>query len=256
MLVADIFITTKNRADLLRASLESLRTNTDNRLFRLTVVRDGDYPSTHDVVRDHQDQIDFLITSNENEGLGPSINRALAHIETTNRYYQDTKVPELSKVANFICYCQDDILYTPRWLETLVSRFTMLEKVHKLGFASGVESIEHATTRDLGGGMLLKPWIRAANMFARREYWMSMWPIPRFDPETQQIRARPHDGMGSGVDWWFVRNHENSVVKSGRLCLVIPGLLLHAGYKDSTWLKRELPESDADKRKIRELCGE
>jgi len=255
VLVADIFVTTKNRPDLLRASLESLRENTDRSLFRLTVVRDGDFTVSEFVLKDFTDLVDYTIVHRENEGLAPAINHALAHIEATNRYFQGPQAADLTKVTNFVCYNQDDLLFTPKWLETLVSRFSMFEKVHKLGFASGVESIEHAVSKDLGGGMVLKPWIRAAQMFARREYWMSMWPIPRFDPETQQIRARPNDGMGSGVDWWFVRNHENSVVKSGRTCLVIPGLVLHAGYRDSTWLKRELPESEHDKQKIRELCA-
>lgn len=255
MLVADLFTTTKNRPDLLRHHLESLRQNTDRRLYRMTVVRDGDYAVTEQVLREFTDVIDYVLTSRENEGLGPSINRALAHIETTNRYYQDQRVGDPTKVAPFVCYTQDDVLVTQKWLETIVARFTMLEKQHNLGFASGVESVEHATRKELGGGMQLKDWIRAAQMFARREYWMSMWPIERFDPETGQVRARPNDGMGSGVDWWFVRNHTNSVCRTGRTCLVLPGLAVHAGYASSTWLKRELPESDADKRKVRELCG-
>lgn len=77
-----------------------------------------------------------------------------------------------------------------------------------------------------------------------------MYPIPRLDPETGRVRANPHLGIGSGVDWHFVRNHENSICRTGRTCLVIPGLLQHAGYKESTWLQRELPESEEDKRTI------
>ena len=80
----------------------------------------------------------------------------------------------------------------------------------------------------------------------------SMWPIPRFDPETQRERAKPNDGIGSGVDWHFIRNAENSVCKTGKTCLVVPGLIQHNGFDQSTWLKRELPESDEDKRKIEE----
>jgi hypothetical protein len=98
--------------------------------------------------------------------------------------------------------------------------------------------------------MILKDWIRAANIFGRHDYWMSMYPISRIDPETGRERAKPNDGMGSGVDWWFIRNHPNSVCKTGRTNLVIPGLLQHMGYDKSTWLQRELPESDADKTKI------
>lgn len=77
-----------------------------------------------------------------------------------------------------------------------------------------------------------------------------MWPISRIDPETGRERGKPNDGMGSSVDWWFIRNHKNSVCKTGRTNLVMPGLLVHIGYKDSTWLKRELPESEFDKAKM------
>ena len=88
-------------------------------------------------------------------------------------------------------------------------------------------------------------------MMALHGYWMSMWPIPRIDAETGRERGRPNDGLGSGVDWHFVRVHENSVCKRGKTNLIIPGLVVHSGYKESTWLKRELPESEEDKGKLK-----
>jgi len=144
-------------------------------------------------------------------------------------------------------YVQDDVLYSNGWLEKLSSKYLQLLHPLKLGFASGIECVEHPAKKDLGNGMVLKDWIRATCMMATHSYWMSMWPIPKIDPETGRERGRPHDGMGSSVDWWFIRNHSNSVCKTGRTNLVMPGLLQHIGYKDSTWLKRELPESDSDK---------
>jgi hypothetical protein len=128
--------------------------------------------------------------------------------------------------------------------------FLLFEKQHNLGFASGIECVEHETSQAIASRVLLKKWIRAAQMFGRHEYWMSMFPIPRFDPETGAIRAKPNNGIGSGVDWHFIRNHLNSVDRTGRNCLVLPGLCVHAGFKDSTWLKRELPESRHDKDEI------
>jgi len=91
-------------------------------------------------------------------------------------------------------------------------------------------------------------------MLARHDYWMSMWPISRIDPETGRERGKPNDGMGSSVDWWFIRNHPKSVCRSGRTNLVIPGLLQHVGYRESTWLKRELPESEIDKALMTHGC--
>lgn len=219
----------------------------------MTIIQDGDFLVTSTVLRDFSDIIDHVLLHKENMGLGPSINQALAHITALNLWNADPVVPEISKVSEFICYNQDDLLYTPGWLTKLTILFMANEKKFKLGFASGLECVEHPSHQDIGGGLVLKKWIRAAQMFGRRDYWMSMYPIPRFDPETRRVRAKPNDGIGSGVDWHFIRNHENSVSRTDRNCLVVPGLVKHLGYKESTWLDRELPESDSDKRDMEKI---
>ena len=266
-MLADVFITTYKRPWLLKRSLESLFENTDKDLFRLTIVWDGVDDEercgdeemhgtwTRDVLESYE-PIDHVLVHNENLGLGPSINQALAHIAVLNGYYTEPMhAQDISQQAEFICYCQDDLLYSDGWLEKLAKFFMIFKDQYNLGFASGVECVEHKVKKEISGGMLLKDWIRAAQMFSTREYWMSMWPISRNDPETGMIRAKPNDGMGSGVDWWFIRNHKNSVCKTGRTNLVIPGLVKHMGYKESTWLDRELPESEPDTEEIeRQLC--
>lgn len=239
-MLCDIFITYKDRYELFEQSFCSFVSNTPRDLCRLTVVCDGggvpDFINGSDV--------DYVLDNRKNRGLGPSINMALSHIDSLKRW--DTEdVP-------FTCYLQDDILYTKDWLTRLIQSYMIFSQQHKIGFASGIECIEHQMRSNLGNGVILKDWIRATCMFARHDYWMSMWPIPRIDPETGRERGRPHDGLGSSVDWWFIRNHENSVCRSGRTNLVVPGLLQHLGYNRSTWLKRELPESDHDKILIRE----
>lgn len=252
-LIADVFITTKNRPELLDKTLNELFECTDKNLFRLTIVQDGHDEDTSHVISSYEEDIDFSLKSYENQGLGPSINMTLAHIETLNNWYNHPTHGDQTKVSSFICYIQDDILVSPDWLPKMVKFFTLFEHQHKLGFASGVECVEHQEgLKDLGNGMQLKKYIRAASMFGRREYWMSMFPIPRLDPETGRVRAKPNDGMGSGADWHFVRNHPNSVEKTGKNCLVFPSMMTHVGYNNSTWLKRELPESDQDKRIISE----
>jgi len=224
--------------------------NTDPSLYRLTVICDGyDIP---DFVKD----CDHILWHADNLGLGPSINQALAHIDALNKYYESSPDPaDCNEVTEFVCYCQDDLLYSPGWLETLAKFFLLFERQKNLGFASGVECIEHEMKEVVGEfqgtKLITKDWIRAAQVFGRRDYWMSMFPIPAFDPETGRKRAKPNDGMGSGVDWHFIRNHENSVCKSGKTCLVLPGLVKHMGYDQSTWLDREMPESNEDKRAIR-----
>lgn len=248
-MLVDIFITYKDREDLFKQSLESLYDCTKRDQFRLTVICDGGgIPSfLNNFFPDH------VLVHKDNMGLGPSINQALSHIDALNLYYGSELAKDLSKTSELVCYSQDDLLYSKDWLEVLVQSFFIYEW-KKIGFASGVECVEHPVKEKLPNigshKALLKDWIRAAQMMARRSYWMSMYPIPRWDPETKNIRAKPNNGIGSGVDWWFIRNHENSVCKTGRSCLVLPGLVKHLGYNKSTWLDRELPESDSDKRVI------
>lgn len=268
-LIADIFVTVKptlERIALTVSSLRSLLENTEPNQYRLTVCIDGCIPGVpldgkhHDEIMAvpffarMQHEADYVLQSSTNEGLGPTINRAVTHIKSINDWYSHPTHGDVTKVAPYIVMCQDDLLYTKDWLPVLASRFRAYGARHKLGFASGIESIEHIDTRrqELSEGVFLQDWIRAAQMLGTREYWESLMPIPPLDPETGRVRAKPNDGMGSGVDWWLIRNHQNSVCRTGRTCLVMPGLCQHAGYAKSTWLKRELPESEADKERVTE----
>lgn len=260
-LIADIFVTVKPTADRLalsKSSIRSLIENTDPSQYRLTVCIDGSIPDLPMDATSEQlsgmcyigDRVrydaDYVLFSAENEGLGPTINRAVAHIQSVNDWYAHPTHGDPNMVAPLIVMCQDDLIYSNNWLPTLAARFFAYEKSKNLGFASGVECVEHPVREVLASGMVTKDWIRASQMMARREYWSSMMPIPRLDPETERVRAKPNDGVGSGVDWWFIRNHENSVCRSGRTNLVIPGLVVHAGFDKSTWLSKELPESESD----------
>jgi hypothetical protein len=244
----DVFITTMpGREEITRRSLESLHKYWDDQI-RLTIHIDG---ATKDIesMMDVSWLADYVIRTDVREGLPMAINRCLSHIQTTNQYSEHPTAGDPRMVSDFICMVQDDIQYSPGWLKRLVSSFYFCERFNKpqVGFVSGIECPEHPQrTESSFHGMVYKDYIRAANMFGRRDYWMSMWPIPRYDPETRGVRAMPNDGIGSGVDWHFIRNHENSVVRTGRTCLVIPGLLQHIGYQKSTWLDRDLPESDSD----------
>lgn len=248
----DIFVTIKDRYELATKSLESLDRCTDRSSYRLTILIDGQVGDTVDGFYEALDRADHVLVSKQNEGLGPTINRALSHIESINRWYEDPKTGDPSQVSDLIVYCQDDLLYTPKWLKFLSERFYQFERSFNLGFATGLSCVEHKTKFVINEKECCKDWIRAAQMLARRSYWMSMWPISSFDPETGRKRAKPNDGVGSGVDWWFIRNHANSVCKTGRTNLVLNGLVKHLGFDQSTWLKRELPESDEDKEAMKD----
>ena len=247
-MLADILLTSFNRPNLLEMTCRSLFACTDKSSYRLTIINDGSGTSTRHVIDQliSTRNVDYYLEVDKNQGLGPAINNGLALINSVNTYLDHPTHGLQGSVAPFVVYVQDDVLFSEGWLLRLSKMFTLFEKQYNLGFATGVTCPEHPILSDIGGGMVIKDWIRATMMFARREYVMSMWPIPRFDPETGRVRAKPDHGMGSGVDWHFIRNHENSVCKTGKHCIVIPGLVKHIGYDDSTWLDRDLPETKED----------
>lgn len=254
-LIADIFVTVKptgKRLDLTRRSLLSLLHSVDRPSVRLHLFLDG--PCIDEDIG-CVGQFDHVLHSMRNEGLGPTINRAISHISSINRWYDHPLAGDPEKVAPFVCMCQDDIEYTPGWLDALHQGFLRYEQAFKLGFATGHHAVEHdhkvqRHLKDPPWNSLLCPWIRATQMFGRLSYWEQLMPIPAFDVETQRPRARPNDGVGSSVDWWLLRNHALSVTQTGRTNLVIPGLVRHIGYDRSTWLDRALPESEADRREM------
>lgn len=260
-MIADIFITTKasnrQRVEIFQRSLRSFRENTAD--YRLTLIDDtGDANGYHEGLIHRLGVESYLfhriIVHKKNMGLGPSINEALGVISTEQMWERRQVQMGTMKdedVPRFIVYLQDDLLYTNDWLPKLATMFMLNEKRYNIAFASGLECIEHQEgLQEIAPGVQIKKYIRAACMFARSETWLSMFPIDPFDPETGRLRAKPNDGMGSGVDWWFLRNHPQSAERTGRTCLVMPGLIQHAGFNSSTWLKRDLPESEQDKRII------
>lgn len=249
-MIADLFLTTRNRHKLLWETLQSLKESTPREQYRLTVVLDGLEPKdqTFDLVSSltrHGD-IDHLIVSQKNEGLGPSFNKAIPFI---------TGLKGWDGGPALTCYVQDDVLFAKDWLRKLSEKYLQLQPSLRLSFASGHGAMEHrndfrAETKLLGPGMYTNKYIRATCMLAYHDFFASMMPIPKVDPETGQERGRPHNGLGSGVDWHFVRVHTHSVVRSGRTNLIMPGLVIHNGYKASTWLKQELPEDIEDIEKM------
>lgn len=239
-MISDLLITfapqNEKRLELFRRSLSSLKENTSKTNVRVTVVVDGRSGGMPASIFDNW--VDHVILKKENEGLGPALNQGLAYIDSLRKWDDD---PPL-----LTTYVQDDVIYTPGWLERLSAKFMALEKIFNLGFATGVECVEHPVKKVISHDVVLKDWIRATCMMARHEYWMSMLPISKIDPETGRLRGKPNNGLGSSVDWWFIRNHENSVCRTGRTNLVMPGLLAHDGFDSSTWLKSDLPESRKD----------
>src|SRR3990167_3935792 len=166
-MLVDIFLTTCGRTKLFSESFLSFLDSTPRNLYRLTVVVDGGIEKGTNYTL--FDKADYVLWSSKNIGLGPSINRALSHISSLNTYFDNQK-------SDFICMCQDDIIYQKGWLEKLLKVYTLFSKRMKLGFVSGHECVEHPTKDQIKFGnatLLVKDWIRATCMLTTTEYFLS-----------------------------------------------------------------------------------
>lgn len=240
----EIILTTTKRPNFLVQTLKSLQTNTNKDLYNLTIINDG-CKLTNAVIQPFLNQENFIddyIYSKENMGLAPSFSKAWGVIKERLDYTGDWKENP------FICYIQDDLEFKKNWLTICINNYKYFKSEFNLGFVTGHNAPEHKIISHFipgpEGEILFKPWIRATHMMAPFDYWDDMIPISHIDPETNQERAKPNNGVGSGFDWWFLRNSENSVCKTGKVNLVIPGLVKHIGNKNSTWFKGVLPENE------------
>lgn len=250
MLVDVIATTTLTRPDLLRRTLASLLERTDHTQMRLTSVVDGPVPPGAEALSaELRASSDLCISSRRNAGLAPALNLALAAVAVQ------------WQPADFVLLLQDDVLVLPNWLDKLTQAFLRHEVHDRVGLATGLACPELAAATlghslsVLDDGCTLMPYCRAAMMFGRRRTFFDVMPIPPVDGETGQPRGRPHDGLGSGVDWHILRQHLNCLRRKGLSCLVVPDVALHLGYRDSTWLGRDLEEMPEDRAAIEKEMG-
>jgi hypothetical protein len=242
-------ITTTNRLHLFYKCLESIRrTSSDTKIF---VVGDSPDLSTLDFIYNSRG-IEGYIINKTNMGIAPSIDSGLRLIHNYYRFRLNEGLFPKDKPC-YISYVQDDVEFlVNKWPEILfnISMDEIVSKKYKLGFLSGHWAPEHDNSEidllniELNKKLItvrFRKHIRATHMMASIDFWMQQLPITVND-ERGNPRGHPDNGRGSDVDWYFLRGHEKSVLKQNMVNLVIPGLLKHNGYAQSTWLSYILPE--------------
>ena len=224
--LTDILITTYNRPFLLKQTLASLFIHTDptKTPFRVYVSVDEDFDSESPTVKVLRDfPVNQIVYGRTEAGLCDSLNRLIA---LTKR---------IKPKPDFICYLQDDVWLNPRWLETQIRVLKDLSKA-PIGFVTGFDAPEHPP---LGCWYVTRTvWkkriTRATQLLAKTELWYELTPIPKLNPNGSK-RGRPHNGIGSRVDWWLMVDAPNSTWNRKLFVGVVPGLVEHLGEEMSTW---------------------
>ena len=228
-----ILITTYNRLNLLKRTLESLHESLKNDKNDVTIfiVDDGSTDGTIEFLRSftlpHPRIFGYeTIYHKKNMGLRTSLNDGLRLISKED--------------FDYISYNQDDVEFKEGWLQECIDwweRSKMPNGSTQIGFITGHDAPEHPTIYE-GKDFKIKPTCRATHLFASAKRWKEFGEIPDLTPGI----ASPKPGQGSMCDWWLVGHPDgkypesrNSLRKRGEKVLVLPGRIKHIGVEESTW---------------------
>ena len=234
-----IIISTFNRVNLLKKTLESLHQNLRNTNSDVAVYifNDGSTDGTREFLDSIANENNYRIINNPtNEGLRVGLNYLLSTV------YDHFK-------PDYISYNQDDVEFKEGWLAKCIDFWEEYKK--DIGFVTCHDAPEHPTVcggRLFNTSFLFKRTCRATHLFASTERWKGFGVIPDLTPGI----AAPKPGQGSKVDWWLVGHptgkypeSEHSLKKDGEFVLVIPGYVKHIGVSESTWGNYFNPESES-----------
>jgi len=212
----DIIVTTYNRVDLLRLSMESFIQNTDmNLVAKIIITDDGSSDGTGEYLETLQAQIKGIeiVRDGQRKGIIPRFNEAFCRTQSL-----------------YICEFQDDVSFEKSWLTIL---FEHLQKHRKVDFVSGFDAPEHCVCK-LGNGYKIKPSSLFTQLLAKKETWSKWFPMrPAHNFPTPS--SKNGQRIGSGIDckiYSYCKNDWKSRVKF----LVVPGIVHHiAEETGSTW---------------------
>lgn len=222
----DVIVTTYNRADLLRQSLESFMACTDlDQIGQVVIANDGSNDGTAAYLAELAQQVSkirILPGGRQRRGLVPRFNQALAVC-----------------TAPLVVEFQDDVQFFPGWLEQQLDAMAAIERQgHTVEFVTGFDAPEHQAFTRLGSWRV-KTSTRFTQLTARREVWDRWFPmVPSHPFPTPCIK----DGrsIGSNIDTKLSAMRKNDPAGRTRF-LVVPGLVHMAESSNSTWRQEKVP---------------
>jgi glycosyltransferase involved in cell wall biosynthesis len=241
----DILVTTFNRVEFLRKTVESLYEKNREIDFRLLVIDDCSTDGTPEYLLSlRREKKADVYLNGERRGLAFSLDMVWRCMEQFDFFLLEHP---------YLCYLQDDIASEEdEWLLTVLKTYEDLKEKYPIGFFSGFHSPEHPVQNVVncnGRNVFLKKSNSGKNMIAEKTFWQSVGYIPRLNPDGSE-RGMPGGGKGSHVDVYLEGCYSgskfnrfsaapNCSYNQGKQILVVPGLLKHLGQDNqySTWQK-------------------
>lgn len=239
----DVIITTYNRRDFLKRTVESFIERNKTIPYRLFILDDHSNDGTVQYLADLAER---GLADVHLSGTRKGITYGLDHL------WNDANFEDFFFSENqYLCYLQDDMVsMADDWLLISIRAYEELKLRHNVGFFSGYHAIEHPVQSDIlwhGNRLLLKKSTSATNLIAEKAFWMSIGYVPQLNPDGTQ-RGMPSEGRGSHVDIYLTGCYSGSKfhhthaakrcsVAQGKNVLVVPDLLDHIGVtpRASTW---------------------
>jgi len=230
-----ILITTYNRLNLLKKCMESLW-NTIEQGTPIFVVNDGSKQETTNYLYEcmSKNLIDVVINSKINMGISPSISSGMNYIFDFVRFFSADRRKEFKP---YISYIQDDMLFTKKnWPSYCIEKFSQAKKLVDVDFMTGFdfsyefdENNHPRIHKDITlEGCHFRKSMSGQHMMASIDTWKERLPVPTFR-DGSVVRGHPHNGIGSCVDWWLIRDSKPSKT------LAVEDIAVYDGKKKSTW---------------------
>src|SRR4030042_1488548 len=175
----DIILTTYNRIEFLKRTLDSIFTKTRGVPYRLFVRDDCSTDGTADYLASlKNERLCHVALGKKRCGLRLGFNMLWGEVEAYDLFHD--KFP-------YLCYHQDDVeILDERWAEVLLEAYQGMKDTYNVGFFSGCDYIQHLEIRKLqwnGKVVMLKSSQAFQNAIAEKTFWRSVGiPGPKRNP--------------------------------------------------------------------------
>lgn len=233
---AFIFVTTKNRADLLSSCLKSIFAQIEkcpNINFKIFVISDDTDSETFEVLSHYHRQVTVL-SFTETNGLPMVYNLILDLIlNYTHRHEVD---------VDYIGYFQDDVVIdeSQNYFELASNSLESKIENKKLDFFTGFYTPLHPGYKTIeleGEKYLVSDSLDGKNFFCKAATLLRIGQLPNRLADGRK-RGNPGPVNGSGFDIWLWRDSPFSSTKVGNVNLCKVGLVETTGAHTSTWANR------------------
>jgi|WetSurSiteA1Bulk_404760.scaffolds.fasta_scaffold00135_9 glycosyltransferase involved in cell wall biosynthesis len=221
-----IMITTRNRTNLLKRSLESLFDTIDPVKNRLWIVDDNSDKENTDFLSNlNHPSIETILFNKVRVGQHAGINRLFSLIQDWNKFYNYPYMVYVVKV-------EDDILFKSDWLKTFIKVWENGAAKNNLWMLGGLNGEKGDPVNLCGVKVTITKHVSGVCMFSSYCMWKELLPVAWRDENDP-----PRDGCPSSLDWQITFNGSESLLAKGKMCGLISGLVSHlADSKDSsTW---------------------